>query len=321
MNFTDQSVNRSLALKASADMSMATLDLSAASDRVPLDMVRRMLQGVPVLRDALLATRSSRALLPNGVVIPLRKFASMGSATCFPVESMYFFTVVLSALHRLYEQPVSWRSIDQMASKIYVYGDDIIVPTHAAETVSQALAAFGCKVNTAKSFWTGQFRESCGMDAYAGEEVTPTYVRRPAPENRAAAGAIISWIETANAFYKRGFWQSAHYMKNVVESAIGSVPIVREDSDSLGWISFQRGVSFDSWDRNLQCPSVKGMVVRPIYAPDELDGYTAQLKCFLSSARADQRSPFESLNLQEDHLKRSARHGAARIKRRRVPIS
>jgi hypothetical protein len=54
-----------------------------------------------------------------------------------------------------------------------VFGDDIIVPSECAEFVIDDLESFGLLVNRTKSFWRGAFRESCGVDAYNGVDVTP----------------------------------------------------------------------------------------------------------------------------------------------------
>lgn len=77
VRFGDQSVNQRLAYLASIDKSLATLDLSDASDRVALPLVQRIFQGSGIL-DYLEAARSLHATLPNGQNIVLSKFASMG---------------------------------------------------------------------------------------------------------------------------------------------------------------------------------------------------------------------------------------------------
>lgn len=320
VNFTDQSVNRSLALESSKTRHLATLDMSAASDRVPLEHVKTMLRGCPTLLDALLCSRSSKALLPNGEVIHLKKFASMGSATCFPIESIYFLTVVISALLVQYVLPYTLSSVLHVIKSIYVYGDDIIVPTDATPAVIEALTSLGNKVNTDKSFWNGHFRESCGMDAYNGSEVTPTYVRHPAPRDRRCAAAIISWVATSNLFYRSGYWQTSRYIADVVESVIGTLPILRDDSAGIGLVSFQRYLSIHGWHSDYQVPYVRCFVPAAVRVRDNLDGYRAMLKCFLELERSSRRSPLEPLCLQEDHLAHTARHGASSIKRRRIPV-
>lgn len=320
VNFTDQEVNKSLALSSSKLRNLATLDLSAASDRVSLKLVEAMLSGCPVLLDLLKSCRSRSAILPNGVLVHLRKFASMGSATCFPVESMYFLTVILTALHDLHETPVTLRSIKRYIRDVYVYGDDIIIPVSATDAVMKALTSFGCKVNSTKSFWTGQFRESCGCDAFNGEEVTPTYLRHLAPSDRRDASAVISWIETANSFYERGFWHTSQYMTNVIERAIGKLPITSKNSAALGKVSFQKYLTVHGYDKDIQCAFVHAYVPTEVMTNDTIDGYNAQLKCLLSLEKSRPSDFLSPKCKNEGHLSQSAKHGASRIKRRRTLV-
>lgn len=321
VNFTDQTINQRMAMKASADGSLATLDLSSASDRVPLDMIQTMLHDAPELYQALEACRSRRAKLPDGRIIPLKKFASMGSATCFPVESMYFLTVVLTALADKHGGPISEKLLKKLVSRVYVYGDDIIVPVDTTEAVIAALTSFGCKVNSSKSFWTGQFRESCGMDAFNGYRVTPIYVRCLPPRSRRDARAIISWTEASNLLYRNGFWLTADYMKNVVESVIGKLPIVAEDSGAVGLTSFQKNLTVHGWNKDHMCAYVRAYVAEPVYTEDVLEGYGALLKCLLLLEESSSGDPLVPRSIQKDHLVRSSRHGASRIKRRRLNVS
>lgn len=184
LNFTDQTVNAKLALTNSKSCILATLDLSEASDRVHRTLGLHMFSCFPDLRNAVDACRSSRATLPTGVTLQLEKFASMGSALCFPVESMVFFTIlVLSEIRRL-KLSLSIKSVKLVSRSIYVYGDDLIVPVDGVQSAISHLEFFGLKVNARKSFSKGNFRESCGMDAYSGIEVTPSYVRRKLPRSR-----------------------------------------------------------------------------------------------------------------------------------------
>jgi hypothetical protein len=97
IHFTDASINGNLARKASVDRLHATLDMSEASDRVHAALVADMFGSYPDLRNAIFACRSSKAKLPDGQVLTLKKFASMGSALCFPVESMVFYTLCVLA--------------------------------------------------------------------------------------------------------------------------------------------------------------------------------------------------------------------------------
>lgn len=311
INFQDQSVNRSLAILSSIDGSRATLDLSSASDRVPLSLAMDMFSTVPDLQGAIYACRSRKAELPTGEVLTLRKFASMGSALCFPIEAMYFYTICIKALIELHSLPVTWEAIKKVAPNVHVYGDDIIVPTYAAEAVSNHLQKYYCKVNVSKSHWTGKFRESCGMDAYSGEEVTPTYVRSMRPRNRRDSSALISWVETSNLFYKKGYWLTSAYMSQICERYIGHLPIVGENCAGLGRVSFQPYLTTERWNDRYQQREVRCWVASPVYQHDKLDGYPALAKCLISSHEGP-----PDPQVDEKHLVRTARHGAVTLKRR-----
>lgn len=339
VNFTDQTINQTLALDASVDGSLATIDLSEASDRVPRSLALRMFDGNPDLRDAIDACRSTHAKLPDGTIIgPLNKFASMGSALCFPVESMYFFVVCIVALLREHHLPVTEENIYKISRSVYVYGDDIIVPSDMTVAVLRYLQLFGCKINKNKTYWHGKFRESCGLDAYDGVNVTTIYIRRLRPKNRRQASELISWCATAHLFYKKGYWRTCSYLYEQVERIIGDLPYVTEDSPGLGRISFLGYRSVERWNRDLHRFEVRAMVPEAVRCTDELTGYAALSKSLLAlqNANPDQSStssdelrarnywyrvrgwaPPESKDPL--HLEQSVRHGVATLKRRWVP--
>jgi len=177
IRFTDQSVNQDRARVGSIDGQLSTIDLSDASDLVSLELVKRTFRSCPEFLEFLLNSRTTKAQMPGGEVINLRKFASMGSALCFPIEAMVFFTVVLTAMLKASGKCPSSTQLRKLSAKVCVYGDDIIVPTQTAPSVMSELEAFGLRVNKSKSYSTGLFRESCGGDFYAGHDVTPAYCR------------------------------------------------------------------------------------------------------------------------------------------------
>lgn len=336
INFTDQKVNRDLAIEASSTGELATIDLSAASDRVPLSLAISMFRCVPDLRDAILACRSRRAQINTGSIkktIYLRKFASMGSALCFPVEAMYFFTLCVKALIEKRGLPLTYQSISKVAGDVYVYGDDIIVPTADVDAVIGSLQKYYCKVNVSKSFTRGKFRESCGMDAYDGEEVRSTYIRQMPPDDRRSSSSLISWVETSNQFYKRGYWLTSSLLIKRVESILGELPIVGEDCEGLGKVSFQPAVSINRWGKRYQRAEVSTWVAGPVYRTDKLGGYPALSKCLLEMEGRGE-TPLEravkSITKKFDpkdralakdlpgRLDRTPRFGAVTLKRRYV---
>lgn len=317
VNFTDQTINQRIALMSSRDGSMATLDLSSASDRVPARLVYDMLKAVPEFRDAVFACRSKTAKLPTGEVIHLKKFASMGSALCFPIESMYFYTLCVGALLEKRGLPVTSRNAYSVSRDIYVYGDDIVVPADEAEFVVNYLQEYLCKVNMSKSFWSGNFRESCGMDAFQGRRVTPTYIREMPPDNKQSVSALISWCKTAGLLYKEGYYQASDYMYDVVERLLGKLPIVEDQCAGLGRLSDSRPYSIGRWNKRLQVPEVRTWVPSPVYRKDKLDGYPAFLKSILHLELMEDKTVQPSTS-DERHLQRTARYGAVSLKRRWV---
>lgn len=327
VNFTDQSINQQLAMVSSVDKKYATLDLSDASDRVPLSLAKLMIEsatgrdyGSEELWGAIDSCRSRYAKLPTGQKVgPLHKFASMGSALCFPIEAMYFYTICVVALLDSRGIPVTRENAIRMAREVYVYGDDLVVPTEDAVAIVEHLAKYNCKVNLDKSFWSGSFRESCGVDAFLGSDVTPVYVRRLHPYNRREHDVLISLVETRNAFYKKGFWQTARYLDRIVERHLGSLPYVSESASVLGKFTFLGGKTAERWNSRYQRFEVKGWVPSPAYRTDELSDYSALQKSLSALAKQDT----ESL-VPEDrdplHLQRTARYGVATLKRRWAPI-
>lgn len=317
VNFRDQSINQSMALSASKDRSFATIDLSDASDRVPYELGLSMFNCNEFLLGAVDACRSRFAEMPDRDktrVGPLRKFASMGSALCFPVESMYFYTICIAALLRKYDLPVTIRNCYNVSRGIYIYGDDIVVPTDDAGAVLDYLQKYNCKVNRNKTFYTGKFRESCGVDAYDGYEVTPVYVRKPQPESRRQVSELISWVSTANQFYRKGYWRTCFHMFSICEEILGPLPYVSEYSSALGRIS-ALGVHFDDqksrWNPDIQVSEIRSWVVAPVHRTDVIDGYAALTKSLSQCGGSDS-------HIDKRHLERSALHGTASLKRRWV---
>jgi hypothetical protein len=206
----DQEPNRLLAREGSVTGKLVTLDLSEASDRVSLSLVETLLGDHQYLLRAVLACRSERSVLPSGEMITLKKFASMGSALCFPIEGLVFYTICQVAVARL--------GLSQ--STIRVYGDDIVVEDEVAQTVIELLEAFGLKVNTRKSFTTGHFRESCGSDWFRGENVGVVKLRHPMPEKRHQYDLVRSGVEFHNLLYEAGWFSTADKVRELMQPAI-----------------------------------------------------------------------------------------------------
>jgi hypothetical protein len=239
INFTHQKINRKLARLSSRFGGFATLDLKDASDRVSLDLVRKVFQHNPELLSCLEACRTTATKLPDGRVINLKKYAPMGSALCFPVEALIFWVVIVAAVYQarlVPRQATSREDLRKIGKRVYVYGDDIIVPTRWAHVSIQALESVGLKVNVDKSCITGRFRESCGMDAFMGVEVTPARVRTPWTGQRSDGAAYASWVSLANLLASKGYPGAFQFIRELVERAYGKVPYGTSKAAYPCWI-------------------------------------------------------------------------------------
>jgi hypothetical protein len=113
-----------------------------------------------------------------------------------------------------------------------IYGDDVIVPTACAEDAIETLESFGLKVNVDKSCYRGFFRESCGVDAFLGEDVTPVRLRT-LWRNHKSAEVYASHIAYANAFWHKGYKRTARFIAWLLHRYYGMVPFVDQPGQAL----------------------------------------------------------------------------------------
>lgn len=231
VNFTDQRINQRLALENSRTREYSTLDMKEASDRVSLALVRKVFARRPDVLKALEATRTTHTELPDGTVIELLKFAPMGSALCFPVEALVFWSLA---------EVIRRRTCTK--GQVYVYGDDIVVPKRITSPLFKIFPIYGLKFNEDKCFTYGFFRESCGMDAYRGTRCTPVRMRKPLPNSRKEVSFLVSGVEFSNHLWERGYWNSANYVKDACEKHL-CVDVLRSPRVNFGGLSY---VSFTS---------------------------------------------------------------------------
>jgi hypothetical protein len=308
----DQGPNQALAQQGSLHGDLATLDLSEASDRVSNQLVRTLLSDHPELQGAVEACRSRKADVPGHGVIRLSKFASMGSALCFPFEAMVFLTICLVGIERELNTRFTKKSdITRFLGQVRIYGDDIIVPVDTVHSVVLTLESFGARVGQSKSFWIGKFRESCGKEYYDGHDVSIVKVRRVFPTTRKHAPEVISIVSLRNQLYRAGYWVTVKWLDSYILETIRLFPYVDDESSSvLGRYSFL-GYETQRECLELHRPLVKGFVVSSVLPRDYLDGPEAMLKCFLK--RGDM--PIAD----RKHLERAGRPRRVDIKPRWAP--
>jgi hypothetical protein len=311
VGFHEQEPNRLLAQSGSINGRLATLDLSEASDRVLNRHVELLFERFPRLSEAIQATRSTKADVPGHGVIPLAKFASMGSALCFPVEAMVFVTIVFVAIAIERREPLSRRLLSEMVGMVRVYGDDIIVPVEYVDRVCQLLEAFGLKVNMDKSFWNGKFRESCGGDYYDGEWVTPIRLRHMIPSTLDDVDEVVGLVAFRNLLYWNGFWDTARKLDDELTRLFrGDWNIVEKTAEGLGRESVFRWrlrLQEDRIHPRTHVPLVRGARVRSTTPDSPISGEGALLKFLFRKSYLPFQDP--------KHLERQGRPAAVGIKR------
>jgi len=293
VNFTDQEVNRRLALAGSAGSGWVTLDMKEASDRVSLRLVEILFAGHPTLLAALKATRSTCTCLPDGTVIRMKKFAPMGSKLCFPVESLVFYALAVSGIR------LTGRSWREARNAVYVYGDDLIVREQDYASLLQLFPTVGLMFNDSKCCTARSFRESCGCDAYFGVDVTPVKLKTVWSGHRTKGSECLeSYVAFSNAMYGRGYSRTADYVKQAVESIYGKLPYTDRFivSPNGAYVNQTAGVAWStrtsalcatlhaevktrfSWD--LHRLEVRSWKSEPVKVQTKFDGYAEMLRRF-----------------------------------------
>lgn len=182
---TQPSVNRWLARRGSVarpggDDAYSTIDLKSASDTLSLGLLG---EAVPLEWQSAILELRCRQTNVAGLDVTQNMVSTMGNGFTFPFQTAIFCCVV-SACLSLDDSTVMGRRPPHVASHhnpnglFSVFGDDIIVLDRWYDRVVHLLQLIGCEVNSAKSFRTGGFRESCGHDYYHGYNVRPVYLRK-----------------------------------------------------------------------------------------------------------------------------------------------
>lgn len=306
VGFTDQTPNREMARKGSLDGELATLDLSEASDRVTNQHVLDLIGSrYPFFRDAVQSCRSRKADVPGHGVIRLAKFASMGSALCFPFEEMVFLAIIFASIEEQ-ESSTSFtrKDISRFAGKVRVYGDDIVVPVGYVQCVIDWLDSFGMKVNVDKSFWNGMFRESCGKEYFAGSDVSLVRVRRLFPSSRREVPEVIAMVDLRNQFYSAGLLATVAALDDIIGGVLPHFPVVESTSPALGRHSVEP-YQAERHCSKLHVPLVRAFVPSSKPPPSKVSGEGALTKHLLKHSDL----PFADSR----HLERSGRPQSSRL--------
>jgi hypothetical protein len=277
---TDQSKNQVLAMEGSLTGKWATLDLKSASDLVSIRLVERVFGHHDQFFGHMMECRSDRIEHAKHVS-SLYKFAGMGNALMFPVQSVVFAVICIAAILDQQGRKPSYWNVRRASRCIRIYGDDIIVKTEYAHKVVDWIESVGLRVNRDKSFLEGNFRESCGVDAYMGVDVTPIYLKHRPDQNMMTPSAVASIVNTSNQLWLNGYYGASTVLKDFVESYLGiRLPLVSQRSEALGWHTHLDAMTSQKWNHRLHRLETRSFALKSLKRRDRLDGYGALLKFF-----------------------------------------
>lgn len=293
ISFRKQENNSDLALKASREQTHATIDLSSASDRISCWHVERLFRRSPSLLHAMRATRAAWLRQDICGHSPkyslLRKYSTMGNATTFPVQSVFFLVAALACELYTRKQRVSFEAIRALSRKqVRVFGDDIITPNTSSGVLVELLHHLGLKVNSSKTFEHGMFKESCGVDAFCGYDVTTVNVMDV--PHRTKPGSVVSTVDVHNNLLSAGYFRTAAFVHNYAERTVSKIRDVTHGSGAFGWYPnllcpYPPKPLRSKWDKNLQVRLVHAVSVHSEQPRHTTEGTFGVLQYFTEAPK------------------------------------
>jgi hypothetical protein len=309
LTLTSQEPNQKLALEGSLTGAWVTVDLSSASDRLSTHLVKAAFKHRPRFLKGILDCRTPLVDLGQNKTLELQKYAGMGNATTFPVQSYCFALIALCSMIGTHEE-VSIRKLEALASNVRVFGDDIIIRQRHFPAFASWIASVGLEINQSKTFSRGNFRESCGMDAYKGFKVTPIYLRDDPANSSTDANSFVGLVSTCNQLWLQGLYETSNCLKRVLDR-VRTLPLVRQNSSGLGYFTHQNLCESQRWSPTLHRFEVRTYVPTPVRVKDKIDGYAALFKFFHAPKSAE---------YDKNHLESSVRRFTINLRKRWLPV-
>nr|URG15061.1 MAG: RNA dependent RNA polymerase [Leviviridae sp.] len=327
---TDQSLNQEKALEGSQNDNWATIDLKSASDLLSVKLVENVFGHHGQFFDHMMDCRSPQVYSDRKEAEFMRKFAGMGNALTFPVQSICFAAVSIAAILDSEGLSPTYWNCRRASRHIRVYGDDIIISRKYAHQCVNWLEVVGLKVNAKKSFLEGNFKESCGVEAFRGVDITPLYIKHRPDDGSTDPSIIAGLVSLSNHSWMEGLYAVSTCLKDEVERRLGMpLPLVSRESGLLGWHSRVDSSNAHKWCKRTQQLMVKAVALAPIKKRDVIDGYAALLKYFCSAKSQTEGDTkfasridhlFPPAGDRSDHLNSTPMRFKSRIRSSWVPV-
>lgn len=232
---TQEGKNKKLAYLGSLLGHICTIDLKSASDLISMELIK--LLWPTSWYDAFMVTRSHKCTIVEDHTIELRMMSTMGNGFTFPMMTMTLLALLYGFLRA--SGYLKNKKLDY--NLIGVYGDDIICPVVCYGGFTKLLERCGLRINNAKSFAVGPFRESCGGDYYLGEDITPFYIESLQTDSEVyvAMNKVLLWGS------RHGYimWRTLRYLRSLLTTYY-LVPEWEDPSSGLLSISPPRRYKF-----------------------------------------------------------------------------
>lgn len=301
IDFRRQELNGGLALAASRDASLVTVDLSAASDHISCRHVERLFRRSPALLSSMMASRSLWIKQDICTKSPeyalLRKYSTMGNATTFPVQSILFAALAVGSLLYKRNLPVTYENVRKIGScQVRVFGDDIIVPKDCSGLLLDVIKYLRLKVNPHKTFGGTHFRESCGVDAFQGHDVTTVSILES--PRRSSPGSIVSSVDVHHNLLDAGYVATARYIqKTACRAGWNSIRYVTHRSGLFGWSDMCGGSNASlktRWSPTLHIREIRCLKVSVVESRELPKDHAGLLQFFTEAAKVVS-SPFSTI--------------------------
>jgi len=187
--------NTSRHVSLASRQSYCTVDMKDATDMLSRTLVNRLFP--KDWYDALSCVRSRFVKLPNGGLVPLRCFATMGNGFCFILETLVFASLLYAVCDH----------------KFSVFGDDLVIHKYDLRKSFDILERAGLVINYDKScFRNTPFKETCGTDLIGPYRVEHCRLKK------FDGPAWFFALERAFQFSKLGWWRTSDLLCHYVES-------------------------------------------------------------------------------------------------------
>lgn len=149
----------------------ATIDQSDASDRICVELCKALLpydwfRLLNLTRHRYLKVKGSESL------VSMHKMANQGNGFIFELQTLIYYSLAKATVIVLHGEERASKTL------ISVFGDDMICEEVHAAAIAQSLEFCGQKINFEKSYFSGRFKESCGVDTFDGFNVRAKYIKQ-----------------------------------------------------------------------------------------------------------------------------------------------